>query len=65
MAYISVHDSEEEREGDDCEDGRIDLFVRGNSIVVHNHLEVLGELVGLEVGRWVQLRFVDLFNLQV
>lgn len=65
MAHISVHDTEEEGERDDGVDGRINLLVRGNSIVVNHHLEVLCELVCLEMRRWAQLGRIDLFNLQV
>ena len=48
MAYISVHHTKEERERDDCVDGRIDLFIGRHGILIHNHLEVLCKLVRLK-----------------
>lgn len=51
MTDVSVHDSKEERKGDDVERSRIDLFVVGNRECVDNLLEGLEEGVGSEVSR--------------
>ena len=38
VAGISEHDPEEEGEGDDGEDGRVDLLVAGHAVVVDQDL---------------------------
>lgn len=46
MSNITKHDGEQEREGDDSEQTRVDLLIRSNPIRVHYGLEAFGELVG-------------------
>lgn len=52
VANISEHDREQEREGDDGKETRVDLLVRSDTVAVHDSLETFGELVRpLECGR--------------
>lgn len=52
MSDVSEHDGEEEGEGDDGEESRVDLLVRGDSVRVDNGLESSRELVrAVERGR--------------
>ena len=51
MAYISKHDSKEERKGDSCKDGRIDFLVPRHSVGVDDFLGNFGIGVGIK-GRW-------------
>lgn len=48
MADVSEHDTEQERESDDAEDGRVDFFVGRNSVCVCDLLEGLQEFIGGE-----------------
>jgi hypothetical protein len=50
---VTKHDSEEEGEGDNGEGGWVGLPVLGHTIRVHNLLEGVGDLVGLEVCGWL------------
>ena len=45
MTNITEHDSEQEREGDDSEQTRIDFLIRRDTVGIHDGLEALGELV--------------------
>ena len=45
MTNITEHDSEQEREGDDSEQTRIDFLVRRDTVGIHDGLETLRELV--------------------
>jgi hypothetical protein len=52
VSDVSEHDGEEEGEGDDGEESRVDLLVRGDSVRVDNGLESSRELVrAVERGR--------------
>ena len=50
MGDIPEHDPEEEGEGDDCEEGRVELLVVGRAVSVDDLLEPRGEFVGVEGG---------------
>ena len=63
MANVTVHDAEKEWETDYRVDGRVDLFVRRNCILIYDHLEVLGELISLEERRRIKLARIELLNL--
>ena len=65
MANVSVHDSKKKWKAHYREDSWVDLLVRRHGILVHNHLEVLGELIRLKLSRRIELRRIDLFNLKV
>ena len=65
MSNIAVHHSKQEWEANDRVNCRVDFFVRRHSILINHHLEVLGELIGLETCRWVELAGVYFFDLQI
>ena len=49
MPHISEHYTEQERKSDLCKYCRVDLFIHGNSISVHNLLERIGEFITLNI----------------
>jgi hypothetical protein len=49
MCDVTKHHSEEEWEGDTCEDSRIDFLVHRDTICVDNLLKAPGEIVRLDV----------------
>jgi len=53
MAYISKHNSKEEGKGDTCEYSGVVFFVGGYPISINNELERSSELIGSEVGGWL------------
>lgn len=54
VSEVTKHDSEEEREGNNGRQGRVDLLVCCGTISIDDGLESLGELVCLQV-RWRRL----------
>lgn len=52
MTVITVHDSEEEREGNNLEDSGVDLTESGILVSIHSHLMEEHHVVGLE-GGWL------------
>lgn len=50
MSHIPEHHSEEEGEGNNSEEGWIDLFILWDAVSVNNLLERSGEVCGLEEG---------------
>ena len=50
VGHIAEHDSEEEGEGDSCEDGGVDLLVAGHSVGIGDFLGHDGVAVGVEGG---------------
>ncbi len=50
---VTKHDSKEEGKGDNREGGWVGLPVLGHTISIHNLLEGVGDLVGLEVCGWL------------
>ena len=50
MAEVSVHDSEEKGEGDNCKKSWVDLSIGRHSISVHHFLEHPSHIVGQKVG---------------
>ena len=61
VTKITEHDGEQEREGDDGRQTRVDFGVLGSTICVNDGLETDGEFVGLVVGGW-RLGSLDLVN---
>lgn len=59
MTHISEHDTEEEGEGDTGENSRVNFFIRGNTIGVHNFLESPCEIVASEQTRRFHVMFGD------
>ena len=53
MPEVTKHDSKEEGEGDNGEGSGVCLPILGHTIRVHNLLEGVGHLVGLEVCGWL------------
>lgn len=45
MSNIAKHDSEQEREGDNSKESRVDLLVRRDTVTVHDSLESFRKLV--------------------
>ena len=50
MNDITKHDTKLEGEGNNGEDSRVDFFVVGYAIGVHNFLESPGEFIGVKEG---------------
>jgi hypothetical protein len=53
VTNITKHDGEQEWEGDNGEETRVDLTVTCHSVGVHNVLESSRKLVRLVVSRWL------------
>lgn len=53
VSNVSKHDSEEEGEGDDRKESRIDLLIRRNTVRVDDGLESGGKLVRRVESRWI------------
>jgi hypothetical protein len=53
VSHITKHDSEKERESNTSKNSWVDFLVHGDTISVHNFLESPCELIGLDVGGWL------------
>lgn len=64
MTDVTEHHAEEERKGDNREEGWVDFSISWNAIRVDDLLERQRELVVLKLGWWVQRIIVDLVELR-